>query len=133
MKKSQIINVWTDEGDNNQKSLGKGHLSLTRKIHNEIGTKRGRCLKAHIGTLISKKKKKKQLSMSNIYTKWRMKLYTYINTCAYYLLFYFIFLFSFFFHHFFFFAYFEYQTNELHLEYIMTWIYSQKMTYTNSL
>ena len=87
MKNSQIINVWTDEKDNNSKSLGKCHLSLTRKIHNEIGTKRGRCLKAHIGTLISNWLIKKQLSMSNIYTKWRITLYTYINTCAYYIFF----------------------------------------------
>ena len=40
MKNSQIINVWTDEKDNNSKSLGKCHLSLTHKIHNEIDTRR---------------------------------------------------------------------------------------------
>ena len=40
MKNSQIINIWTDGGDNNPKSQGKGHLSLTHKIHNEIDTKK---------------------------------------------------------------------------------------------
>ena len=40
MKNSQIINVWTDGGDNNPKSQGKGHPSLTHKIHNEIDTRR---------------------------------------------------------------------------------------------
>ena len=50
-----------------------------------------------------------------------------------FILFYFPFFIFFFIIFFFFFAYFEYQTNELHLEYIMTWIYSQTMMYTNSL
>ena len=40
MKNSQIINVWIDGGDNNLKSLGNGHPSLTHKIHNEIDTKK---------------------------------------------------------------------------------------------
>ena len=40
MKNSQIINVWTDGGDNDPESIGKGHLSLTCKIHNKIDTRR---------------------------------------------------------------------------------------------
>ena len=40
MKNSQIINVWTNEGDNNLKSLGKGHSSLTHKMDNKIDTRR---------------------------------------------------------------------------------------------
>ena len=53
MKNSQIINVWTDGGDNNPKSLRKCHSSLTHEIHNKIGTTRGGRLKAHIQTLLS--------------------------------------------------------------------------------
>ena len=53
MKNSQIINVWTDGGDNDPEYIGKGHLSLTCKIHNKIGTRKGGHLKAHIQNLIS--------------------------------------------------------------------------------
>ena len=40
MKNSQITNVCNDGEDNYWESLWKGHLSLTRKIHNEIDTRR---------------------------------------------------------------------------------------------
>ena len=53
MENSQITDAWTKRGDNNPKSLGKGHPSLTHKIHNEIGIRGKRHLKTHIGTLIS--------------------------------------------------------------------------------
>ena len=45
MKNNQITNVCNDDEDNDPESLGKGHLSLTRKIHNEINTWRWESLK----------------------------------------------------------------------------------------
>ena len=40
MENSQFTNVCKDGEDNDLESLGKGHLSLTRKIHNKIDTRR---------------------------------------------------------------------------------------------
>ena len=37
---SQITNVCNDGEDNDSESLGKSHLSLTHKIHNEIDTRK---------------------------------------------------------------------------------------------
>ena len=39
MENSQITNVCNDGEDNDSKSLGKCHLFVTHKIHNEIDTK----------------------------------------------------------------------------------------------
>ena len=47
MQNSQIINICNDGEDNDLESLGKGHLSFTHKIHNEIGLWRRGPLKAH--------------------------------------------------------------------------------------
>ena len=46
MENSQITNVCNDGEDNDLESLGKGHLSLTRKIHNEIDIRRWEPLKS---------------------------------------------------------------------------------------
>ena len=46
MEDSQITNVCKDGEDNDPKSLGKGHLSLTRKIHYEIATRRWKSLES---------------------------------------------------------------------------------------
>ena len=40
MENSQFTNVCKDRKDNDLESLGKCHLSLTRKIHNKIDTKK---------------------------------------------------------------------------------------------
>ena len=40
IENSQINDVCNDEGDQNPKSLGKGHLYLTHIIHNKINTRR---------------------------------------------------------------------------------------------
>ena len=53
MENSQITNVCNDGEDNDLEPLGKYHLSLTHKIHNEICIRKGRSLKAHIQTFIS--------------------------------------------------------------------------------
>ena len=106
MKNSQITNVCNDGEDNYLESLRKSHLSLTRKIHNEINTRRWEPLQSSHTNSRKQLTKKWQLSMANIHTQWGMTLYTYINTCAYYLLFCLFFLF-FFFH--FFCTYSEYQ------------------------
>ena len=46
MKNSQITNVCNDGEDNDLESLGKDHLSLARKIHNEIDTRRWESLES---------------------------------------------------------------------------------------
>ena len=40
MGNRQITNVYNEGEDNDLESLGKGHLSLTCKIHNEIDTRK---------------------------------------------------------------------------------------------
>ena len=86
IKNSQIINVWIDEEDNDSKSLVKGHSFLTHKIHNEIDTRKCRCLKAPIRTLISNCLNEVSSMKDDI---------VYIHTCAYFYLFiYFAFFFT---------------------------------------
>ena len=46
IENSQITNVCNDGEDNDPKSLGKGHLSLTHIIHNKISMRRWGPLKA---------------------------------------------------------------------------------------
>ena len=87
MENDQITNVCNDGEDNDPESLGKGHLFLTRKIHNEIDTRRWEPPKSSHTNSHKQLTKPRQLSMSNIYTQWRITLYTYINTCAYYFFF----------------------------------------------
>ena len=53
MENNQITDECNDGKDNDLEPLGKGHPSLTHKIHNEIGIRGKRHLKTHIGTLIS--------------------------------------------------------------------------------
>ena len=95
MENSQIANVCNDGEDNDPKSLGKGHLSLIRKIHNEIDTRKWESPESSHRNSHKQLTKKRQLSMTNIYTQWRMTLYT----GAYYLFLFFSFFhfFSFFF------------------------------------
>ena len=50
---SQITYACNNGEDNDMESLGKGHSSLTHKIHNEIDTRKIGHLKANIRTLIN--------------------------------------------------------------------------------
>ena len=134
MKNSQIINVWIDGGDNNSKSLGKGHPFLTHKIHKKIGIRKCGPLKAHIQTLISNWLKRIAINDQYLHSMEKNTIYIHKYMCL--ILFYFHFFFVFFC----FFVFFVLYScilwiliNELLWEYLMKWIHSQAMTYINSL
>ena len=87
MENSQITNVCNDREDNDLKSLGKGHSSLTHKIHNEIGIKREEHLKAHIRTFISNYLKK--TTLNGQYTHSKEKDIVYIQNICFFFSFFF--------------------------------------------
>ena len=94
MKNSQIINVWIDGGDNNSKSLGKGHPFLTHKIHKKIGIRKCGPLKAHIQTLISNWLKRIAINDQYLHSMEKNTIYIHKYMCL--ILFYFHFFFVFF-------------------------------------
>ena len=139
MQNSQITDVCNDGEDNDSESIGKGYPSLTHRIHNEIDTRREESLKSHIWTLISNYLNK--VGLNDQYTHSMENDTVYKHKYMRLLPFFFLFFYH---HHFFFFflffcLYFFYplilwiSINELLLEYIMKWIYSQTMMYMNFL
>ena len=128
---SQITNVCNDGEDNDPESLGKGHLSLTCKIHNEIDTRIGGCLKARIQTLISNRLNEASLNDWYIHLMENDTIYIHIYMSL-------LPFFSHFFFHFILLLFFYFHIlwisiNEFIWEYIMKWIYSQTMMLANSL